>query len=81
MKRKKPIGEKQQYDPSLSYEWSPEEKFEITGMEFEYIFKSLTEFLNSPESVKVLRALETHQILEAKLKEGVEKGKIKPQKQ
>lgn len=67
------------YDPSVAYQWLPSDKFEITGMEFEYMFKFLTDFLNTPESSKVIRAYETHKILEQKLKEGVEEGKIKPQ--
>ena len=68
-----------QYDPKVSYQWKPDETFDITGMEFEYIFKTLTEYLNSPESIKVLKAYEVHRILEQKLKDGVEKGIIKPQ--
>lgn len=68
-----------QYDPKVSYQWKPDEIFDITGMEFEYIFKTLTEYLISPESIKVLKAYEVHRILEQKLKEGVEKGIIKPQ--
>lgn len=76
MASKKPI--KQQYDPLLSYQWLPEDKFEIMGVEFEYMFRYLSDYLNEPESRKVVRAYEVHKILEQKLKDGVEKGMITP---
>lgn len=68
------------YNPSASYSWKPDEIFDLSGLELEYIFKTITEYLNSPESMKVLKAYEVHRILEQKLKEGVEKGVITPQK-
>lgn len=78
MKKDKPIKEQAQYDPQISYQWSPTDVFDITGMEFEYMYKFLSDYLTTPESIKVIRAYETHKILEQKLKEGVESGKIVP---
>lgn len=79
MKIKKPkIEEKKQakYDSSLLYQWNGEQSFPLMGVEFEYMFKTTSDFLNLPSSQHILRIMEMHRILESKLKEGVENGAV-----
>jgi hypothetical protein len=64
------------YDPSKVYQWDPNEKFEMSGRELEYIFRATIDFLGRPESQHVLKAREVHKLLEQKIREGVEKGNI-----
>lgn len=64
------------YEPGKSYQWKSGDTFPISGMEFEYIFKALSDILNSAEGIRILKLLEMHRIMEAKLREGVENGSI-----
>lgn len=67
----------QQYDPSKRYQWEPEKKFELTGQEYALLLNSIRAILSTPESQKVIMLEKAHDVLENKLKEGVEKGEIK----
>lgn len=37
------------YDPSKSYKWEPTDKFILSGLEFDQIFKSLRALSQAPE--------------------------------
>lgn len=64
------------YNPANAYEWKGDEEFPLTGKELEYMFNNLTEFLTLPSSQAVLKALETHKILQQKIAQGVDKGSV-----
>ncbi|MEI6186889.1 MAG: hypothetical protein WCP46_00105 [Alphaproteobacteria bacterium] len=56
------------------YQWEPDAKFELTGLEYNLILAATQEFLNSAASQRVLLMQQANIILENKLKEGVDKG-------
>lgn len=61
---KKPV-----FDPQKRYRWTPEDTFELTGVEFALILNQVLE-----RKQKLLQELEINNILEAKLKAAVENG-------
>jgi hypothetical protein len=59
------------------YQWEPDAKFELTGLEYNLILAATQEYLNSASSQRVLLMQQANMILENKLKEGVESGVVK----
>lgn len=57
------------FDPQKRYRWTPEDTFELTGVEFALILNQVLE-----RKQKLLQELEINNILEAKLKAAVESG-------
>ena len=58
-------------------QWSPDEVFEITGYDIETMINVLTNRLLTPEAQKVVREYQTLINLQARIQEGVNKGKVK----
>lgn len=59
------------------YQWTPEDKFEFEGVEFSVLVNALRDFLNTESSQKVLMVKAAFEVVEKKLKEGVDSGVIK----
>lgn len=57
------------FDPQKRYRWTPEDTFELTGVEFALVLNQVLE-----RKQKLLQELEINNILEAKLKAAVESG-------
>ena len=68
---------KVQYDPKKQWQWSPDSKFEFTGIEFHKINTALSEFIVSDMSVPtILKLAEAFTIIQAKMTEYVDNGTI-----
>lgn len=57
-------------------EWSPTEKFEISGFELETAIQTLTDKLLTPEAQKIIKEYEALRALQEKVRQGVEDGKV-----
>lgn len=67
-----------EYKSNENYQWKPEDKFEVSGLELSLLVNATRDFLNSETSRKVLMLREVYNVLEQKLKKGVEEGVITP---
>lgn len=65
------------FDPKKNYTWSPESKFELSGITYGKIRKLVEMIVNSPEAVKVLTALDLGKDLQDLFEKSVEEGLIK----
>lgn len=61
-------------NPEKSYKWTPESKFEITGVEFGIILNSLRAILSTQEAKKILLAERAHSAIESVLSKAIESG-------
>lgn len=59
-----------EFDPSKRYRWTPEDKFEMSGVEFAILLNYVMS-----KRQQLLQDLEATSLLEQKLKEAVEAGK------
>jgi hypothetical protein len=67
-----------EYNNNVNYQWKPDDKFEFSGLEFSLLVNASRDFLNTESSQKVLMVKNMYDILEDKLKKGVETGIITP---
>lgn len=65
------------YDPSKTYSWLNEEKFEISGREFNLFMRSIHSILSTEQAAQVLLADKAAAVIERIMTEYVEKGIIK----
>lgn len=63
------VESKSIFNPEKRYRWTPEDKFELTGVEFAILLNQVLE-----RKQKLLQEIEITNILEAKLKEAVATG-------
>ena len=57
-----------------SFQWEPDAKFELTGLEFNLLLAVTREFLNSPAAQRVMAMQQMNKMMEEKLGEGVKLG-------
>lgn len=68
-----------EYNPNKNYKWTPEDEFKFNGDEFGRILHSFRSVLNTQEAQNIIMINEANKVMEAKMKEYVEKGVIKEQ--
>lgn len=64
----------QKFDTSKSYQWKPEDSFEITGLEFDFLQNFFTREVMSPEGNVPLDKVRGYNIMQELLKNAVEQG-------
>ncbi len=67
-----------EYNNNVNYQWKPEDEFKLNGLEFSLLVNAAKDFLNTESSQRVFMVNNMYQVLEKKLKEGVESGVITP---
>ena len=67
-----------EYNNNVNYQWKPDDKFELSGLEFSLLVNAARDFLNTADSQKVFMVKNMYDVLEDKLKKGVEAGIITP---
>ena len=65
-----------QYNPNNRYTWKPEDKFTITGQQFCLILNLVRSYLATEEAGKFNLMMQTNDVIESIMKEGVEGGVI-----
>ena len=66
-----------QYDPSKKYTWTPEDTFTLTGAEFGLILNTVRAYLSSEEAARFQLMMQTNQVIEKLMIDGVEADIIK----
>ena len=67
------------YDPTKSYQWSPNDPVPMTGVEFANILNSLRAILNTPETQRIMLTQRAAEKVENVLAKMVELGIAKEQ--
>ena len=65
------------YDPNKKWQWSNEDKFEISGHDFGLFLNTLRSILSTEEARKILLAERASESIEKIMAEYVERGVIK----
>lgn len=70
-----------QYQAETKYTWSPEAKIEVSGRDFEVLYKSLTSFMAAPaiSPMSVMRVMEACALTQRMLISMVESGVATPE--
>ena len=71
------MADNAQYNPNSRYTWKPEDKFEISGQEFGLILNMVRSYLATEEAGKYQLMMQTNDVIEKIMKQGVEGGVIK----
>jgi CO dehydrogenase/acetyl-CoA synthase gamma subunit (corrinoid Fe-S protein) len=66
-----------QYDPAKRYTWTPEDKFTLTGQQFGLILNTVRSYLSSEEAARFQLMVQTNQVIEELMIQGVEADIIK----
>jgi len=66
-----------QYDPAKWYTWTPEDKFTLTGQQFGLILNTVRSYLSSEEAARFQLMVQTNQVIEELMIQGVEADIIK----
>lgn len=72
-------NQKPTFDPRAKYTWERDDKFMLTGEEFELLVNALRANLSNPEFLKAAQIWEGIKITDKIIREGVEAGIIKQQ--
>lgn len=67
-----------QQNKPIDYRWELDDKFILTGLEFDLIFKGLRANLQDPNFVRVATVVKALETVDGVFKQGVEAGIIKP---
>ena len=70
------MADNPQYNPNNRYTWKPEDKFEISGQEFGLILNMVRSYLATEEAGKFQLMMQTNDVIEKLMKQGVESGTI-----
>jgi len=70
------MADNPQYNPNSRYTWKPEDKFEISGQEFGLILNMVRSYLATEEAGKFQLMMQTNDVIEKIMKQGVETGVI-----
>ena len=70
------MADNPQYNPNNRYTWKPEDKFEISGQEFGLILNMVRSYLGTEEAGKFQLMVQTNDVIEKIMKQGVEAGVI-----
>jgi hypothetical protein len=65
------------YNPNAKYTWTPEDTFTLSGQDFGLILNTVRAYLSSEEAARFQLMVQTNQVIEKVMKEGVESGAIK----
>ena len=65
------------YNPSSRYTWTPEDKFTLTGQQFGLILNTVRSYLSSEEAARFQLMVQTNQVIEELMIQGVEADIIK----
>ena len=65
------------YNADTRYTWTPEDTFTISGQEFGLILNTVRAYLSSEEAARFQLMIQTNQVIEKIMKEGVEADVIK----
>ena len=65
------------YNPNSKYTWTPEDTFTLTGQEFGLILNTVRAYLSSEEAARFQLMIQTNQVIEKLMIEGVESDVIK----
>jgi hypothetical protein len=66
-----------QYDRSKRYTWTPEDTFTLTGQQFGLILNTVRSYLSSEEAARFQLMVQTNQVIEELMIQGVEADIIK----
>ena len=70
------MADNPQYNPNNRYTWKPEDKFEISGQGFGLILNMVRSYLATEEAGKFQLMMQTNDVIEKLMKQGVESGTI-----
>ena len=65
------------YNPNAKYTWTPEDTFTLSGKDFGLILNTVRAYLSSEEAARFQLMVQTNQVIEKVMREGVESGSIK----
>lgn len=65
------------YDSNKRYTWTPEDTFTLSGQDFGLILNTVRAYLSSEEAARFQLMIQTNQVIEKILREGVESDVIK----
>lgn len=65
------------YNPSSRYTWTPEDTFTLTGAQFGLILNTVRSYLSSEEAARFQLMVQTNQVIEELMIQGVESDTIK----
>ena len=65
------------YNPSSRYTWTPEDTFTLTGGQFGLILNTVRSYLSSEEAARFQLMVQTNQVVEELMIQGVEADIIK----
>lgn len=63
-------------EKNAPYVWKGDEKFEVTGQQFELLINTVRAHLSSPEAQKVMLFMQANDALNSIMEEGIKTGKI-----
>lgn len=66
-----------EYNPKAKYTWTPEDTFTLSGQDFGLILNTVRAYLSSEEAARFQLMIQTNQVIEKIMKEGVEADIIK----
>ena len=66
-----------QYDANKRYTWTPEDTFTLTGQQFGLILNTVRSYLSSEEAARFQLMVQTNQVIEELMIQGVEAEIIK----
>lgn len=65
------------YTPEKAYSWKPEDSFEISGLDFDFLLKYFSAEVNSPTGVAPVDKMRGYTMMQELLKTAVEQGVAK----
>lgn len=65
------------YNPNAKYTWTPEDTFTLTGAEFGLILNTVRAYLSSEEAARFQLMMQTNQVIEKIMVDGVKADIIK----
>jgi hypothetical protein len=65
------------YNPNAKYTWTPEDTFTLSGQDFGLILNTVRAYLSSEEAARFQLMIQTNQVIEKIMKQGVEDDVIK----
>jgi hypothetical protein len=65
------------YNPNAKYTWTPEDTFTLSGQDFGLILNTVRAYLSSEEAARFQLMIQTNQVIEKIMKQGVEDNVIK----
>jgi hypothetical protein len=70
------MADKKSYDPTHTYKWEKDTKFELSGEEFGMVINSLKAIAATNEAIMYQQIYQALQKVEAALSKAIEEGKV-----